>query len=410
MKRKLGPAWLEADGSGGWSPRRGRAKDGAVSEREAIVQMAAVIDDHITGAEQERADAARREADAKLVTFGMVARDWLDWLGSVKGARPSTLRDYRSLLAEPGVAHRRGQGSTRGRIMAAFGGRPAVSITTRDVSKFLRDLDSEAVSARTVNKHRQVLLAIFNYGRRADTFDLPANPVEGTDKRRELPPAALDYFEPDEIDKLAQAAADGAHRGEASGELGSDEIAARAMEDAQDAELYRVLAFTGMRLGEARALRWGDVDLGDRRLIVQRAVSADEEGPTKAWQVRYLPLADPAHDALVRLQARGDFTSTDDYVFCSRLGARLDPSAIRKRYHAARKAAGLRHVKLHGLRHTAGSLAARELDAPSVQAFLGHSKLTTTMRYLHGKARPDDVERLNRAFEASANRTGVGTD
>jgi hypothetical protein len=35
-----------------------------------------------------------------------------------------------------------------------------------------------------------------------------------------------------------------------------------------------------------------------------------------------------------------------------------------------------------------------------VQGFRGHSKLTTTARYLHAKARPEDLERLNRAFMA----------
>ena len=50
----------------------------------------------------------------------------------------------------------------------------------------------------------------------------------------------------------------------------------------------------------------------------------------------------------------------------------------------------------------AGSLVARHADARWVQGFLGHSKLTTTERYLHAKARPQDVDVLNRAFAASS--------
>jgi len=150
------------------------------------------------------------------------------------------------------------------------------------------------------------------------------------------------------------------------------------------------------------ALRWEDLDLGRRRLIVHRAVSAGVEGPTKSRQARALPLADAAAEALARLEARGDYTSRDDYVFCSRLGRRLDRSAVRRRYTRARDAAGLRSLRFHALRHAAGSLVAREAGAHFVQAFLGHSRLSTTERYLHAKSRPQDVEMLNRAFAVEA--------
>ena len=290
--------------------------------------------------------------------------------------------------------------------MAALGDMRIDRITVRDISAYLRTLDKTGLSTRTINKDRQVLSAIFNYARREDAYSLPINPVTPTDKRREPPAAALDFFEPDEIEALPEAAAGGRHRAPPRGrgklmDLSAEEIAARCDEDAQDAEMLRVLAYTGLRLGEVLALRWADVDLDRRRLIVQRAVSGDTEGPTKGWQVRYVPLADPAHGALERTQARRDFIERDDYVFCNRLGRRLDGSAFRRRYHAARQAAGLRHVKLHGLRHGAGSLIARETDAVFVQHFLGHAKLATTERYMHAKARHEDVERINRAFGIS---------
>jgi len=146
-----------------------------------------------------------------------------------------------------------------------------------------------------------------------------------------------------------------------------------------------------MRLGELLALRWEDVDLDGRRVIVHRAVSADIEGPTKSWQARALPLADPAAAALARLADRDDYTGRNDYVFCSR-----------RRYKAARDAADLRPLRFHSLRHAAGSLVAREAGAHFVQAFLGHSRLSTAERYLHAKSRPQDVEVLNRAFAGVA--------
>jgi site-specific recombinase XerD len=103
----------------------------------------------------------------------------------------------------------------------------------------------------------------------------------------------------------------------------------------------------------------------------------------------------------MRLQARIDYTSREDYVFCSRLGRRLDPSAVRRRFKGARDAIGLRPLRFHALRHAAGSLIARHADARFVQEFLGHSRITTTERYMHAKARPEDVERVNLAFRVA---------
>jgi integrase len=102
------------------------------------------------------------------------------------------------------------------------------------------------------------------------------------------------------------------------------------------------------------------------------------------------------------LADRTDYLTPDDYVLANRLGRRLDPSALRRRYKRACAAAGLRPVRLHGLRHAAGSLVARTSDAVFVRDFLGHSKLATTDRYLSAKLRPEELERLDRAFTSAS--------
>jgi hypothetical protein len=54
----------------------------------------------------------------------------------------------------------------------------------------------------------------------------------------------------------------------------------------------------------------------------------------------------------------------------------------------------------------AGS-AARHGDAVFVKDFLGHSRMTTTERYMHVKARRQDVARLNAAFRSVEGPAGV---
>jgi integrase len=238
---------------------------------------------------------------------------------------------------------------------------------------------------------------MFTYGSREDTFALLRNPVVGTDKRRQDPPAALDYYEVEEVEALARACECGEHRRHRI-ILDPAELDARRGEDQRDADAFRLLFYTGLRIGEVLALRWEDVDLSERLILVRRGVSAGQETLPKGRRYRFVPLSSPAVETLARLGARREFIEPDDYVLCNRWGRRLDVSALRRRYKRGCAAAGLRPVKLHGLRHAAGSLIARTADPVFVRDFLGHSKLTTTNRYLSSKLRPEEFDRLDQAF------------
>jgi integrase len=324
-KRRIGPAWLVRDESGDWVPRRGRVPDGAFDEKRAIVRMAEIIRSHAERASDE-ALAAELEA-ARRPTFRELSAGWLVWHDTLSGATAKTRDDYRYMLAEPGAPWKDGKGAYAGLILEFFGDREAAEITTADIRAFLASLDAAGKKARNINKHRQVLHSIFNFAIKADAYGVVVNPVWATETRKEMPAAALDFYEPEEVEALAATAAAGLHReppkvrGGQIRVLDEDELVARRAEDAQDAELFRVLAYTGIRIGEAVVLRVGSVDLKHRRLIVERALSGTEEGSTKGWKIRYVPLADPAYQALARVLDRDDFTSRDDYVFVNRLGA-----------------------------------------------------------------------------------------
>jgi integrase len=176
----------------------------------------------------------------------------------------------------------------------------------------------------------------------------------------------------------------------------------RAEEDAQLAELLRVAAYTGLRMGELVALRWRDVRWSQRVLVVERALSGDVEGATKGRRIRYVPLGDQALGALDRLSRQANFMSADDYVFAGLAGDRLDPSALRRRYVATRDAAGLPRLRFHDLRHTAGTLLTRVLDPVTVRDVLGHADLKTTERYLHAVRASRLADATTRAFAPEA--------
>jgi len=390
-KRRLGRAWLEPDGKGGWQRRRGRVREGFLDKRAAYLMMGKVIEE--VEAQQQIAPTMRE------TRFEDAVEVWLEHLEFEKRAKPSTLDRHRTMLARP----KEGRGKQRGaRIMRAFAGRKLTSITTEEIRAFLAVMDREAVSARTVNIHRQVLHSIFEHARRKDTFGLRDNPVAGTAKRPEEGARPVETFEPEDIRAIAEAARAGLHR--EHGGYKHSRFSGRTEREwsrinEQDAAFFLVAGFTGLRLGELLALHWSDVDLERRILLVSRSMSAGKESSTKSRRSRSVPLADQAASELARLRERPRFAGRNDYVFCRPDGGPLDRSAVRSRFICAQEKARVRVRRFHDLRHSFGSLAIQKFDLVAVKDMMGHSKLTTTERYLHSKPRPDDVAKLTTIFE-----------
>ncbi len=73
-----------------------------------------------------------------------------------------------------------------------------------------------------------------------------------------------------------------------------EERDARSHEDHRDAETFRLLFYTGLRLGEVLTLRWEDVDLQDRLLLVRRGLSAGQETLPKVRRHWFVPPSAPA--------------------------------------------------------------------------------------------------------------------
>lgn len=160
----------------------------------------------------------------------------------------------------------------------------------------------------------------------------------------------------------------------------------------------RSLASPGSRQGELRALRWRHVRFENRTLVIVAAMSAGVESSTKSGKWRAVPLTREAFVVLDKLSRRDWFTGPDDFVFCGPAGDPIDDSALRRRYNAARDAAALPPLLFHPLRHTFATLAIRGLDPATVQTLLGHSKITTTERYLHARPLNELAERTDKIF------------
>ena len=198
--------------------------------------------------------------------------------------------------------------------------------------------------------------------------------------------------------------------------------AARAAKSELVAAIVTVAAFTGLRLGELRALRWADVDFTARTILVRRNLPVHgEERTPKSGRVRSVPLIDQAAVVLDGLSRRELFTRPSDRVFCSVIGEPFDDGAIRLAFYAALLAAGLgnkRYADLpskanpkgvkkddpmvfHDLRHTFGTLGAAIWPLHDLQGYMGHADIQTTMIYVHHVPKAAAADQLSRAVAAA---------
>lgn len=148
--------------------------------------------------------------------------------------------------------------------------------------------------------------------------------------------------------------------------------------DAASSPKHRLLLTTtyaaGLRVSEVVALKVSDID--PERLTIRV-----EHG--KGGKDRYVPLADRL---LVELRRSWHVVPPAYWVFPNRQGTRpIDITVAQKIYMITKLRAGIRKQGgIHSLRHAyATHLLEAGTDLHTVQRLLGHSQISTTMRYVH---------------------------
>jgi integrase len=145
-----------------------------------------------------------------------------------------------------------------------------------------------------------------------------------------------------------------------------------------------VAAFTGLRLGELRALQWRDLNFTDRLVHVRRAYTRGRFKPyPKGRRRRSVPMIDQVIPPLDGFSQRQHFTHPEDLVFVNETGGVLEESALRRRMYSALDEAELKRVRIHDLRHSYCTMAVRAYRIDEVKAYAGHVDIATTQRYVH---------------------------
>ena len=161
-----------------------------------------------------------------------------------------------------------------------------------------------------------------------------------------------------------------------------DQLVAERPVRAAQADIIRLLYYTGCRCSEIRTLRWCEVGTDTLDLVDSKT------GPRKVY------LNSEAREIIDRQPRTGS-----DYVFPSPSDAIMPKSGSMSLWFILRKRAGIEDVRLHDLRHNFASQAVLNgVPLPTVARLLGHRQVSMTLRYAHV---------ADRDIEAAAERVGT---
>ena len=283
--------------------------------------------------------------------YGMpLFRDYVEdpWKASHSGHwKPSTRKKVECLL--------------RSQLLPAFGHLPLDRIVPAGVDAWF---DRYSVTAPGNANHALALLRqIMNHA--VASGHIALNPTRRTKKNSR--PRLTRFLSAEEIVRLHEAL---------------DQSVAERPARAGQADIIRLLLFTGCRKGEIRNLRWSEVDGDTLRL------GDSKTGPRTVY------LSENARAVIVR-QQRGNGT----FVFPSPVHPGRPHGPDLRLWPLVRQRAGLSGVRLHDCRHTYASQAVMNgAPLPVVARLLGHRGPAMTLRYAHV---------ADRDVEAAAERIGI---
>jgi len=289
--------------------------------------------------------------EKEIPIFKEYAEAWL--MGYIKGLkRESTFIRYRGVLKHY--------------ILPVLGNSPINEIRRGDVRNLLLRQLKKGNSRNTLGVTCNVLSGIM--GQAVEDEIIQANPVSGITRKLQISRKErkeVEPFTPDEMNLFLETCA---HR-------------------APDFYPFFLCAFrTGMRLGELCGLQWGDIDWNAKYIMVQRSFNNGRVSPTKTGRHRRVDMSDQLSESLRSLlvdrkkealkTGRGEVV---EWIF-HRNNEPIAQNSARNVFKRILGKAGLRHRRIHDIRHTYVSLLLSNGQSPVyVKEQVGHSSIQVTV-------------------------------
>jgi integrase len=310
----------------------------------------------------------KRDADAYEAKIKLAKRRGdLDDLDAGMEPLHQFVDEWWALYAEPRLAPStlRFYAGLRDRyLIPRLGNTQLRRLTAETVQRFQLDLANAGVGDETIRKALVLLQGILE--RAVEWGRLTVNPVRVVKKPRQKRRRAVRPLAPIEIEKL---------RGQLL--LGRRQ---------RDAALISLLAYAGLRPGEALALTWGDV--GTTTLLIDKALALGEVKETKTRRARIVKLLKPLAADLAEWRLASGRPDETELIFPLRDGRPWTDSAFRnwrrRRFTPAAQELGLTNMRPYDLRHSFASLLFVEgINPVEIAEQMGHSLQMLLSTYTH---------------------------
>jgi integrase len=316
-------------------------------------------------------------------SFDEVLREWLDT--QALRNKPATQVKFGNLIS--------------GHIAPALGGVPLAQISTARLTKFLQEqsangrLDGQGgLSASTLQALALILKSVLDYAAQERYIPPMALSLKYPEVKRE-PAKAFSVKQQEQLEEYLRRDLD-------AGCLG-----------------IQLCLYTGLRIGEICALRWGDVDFSTQLIHVRRTVQRLQAagnsktmlhiGPPKSESsLRSIPIP-PCLLELLQVHRSGPGA----YLLTGQ-DSLLEPRSYQYRFKKYIAEAGVPDVNFHILRHT---FATRFIesggDAKTLSELLGHASVEITLnKYVHPSmdSKREQMERFSAMRGGKSGSAPVG--
>jgi len=358
-----GSWYVRLELAAGLDGRRRRIRRGGYPSRKAALEVLARLRNPEVG------------GSVGILTVG----DWLaHWLVSRTSATPSTIRGY--------AAHvRLYLGPYLGEVLLT-------ELTTLQVQAMITAIIRQhqalgtPVSAATLTRIRATLRAALNAAIRQGLIS--ENPAA----KAELPRARRPRAEVSTPYRVGQWRRSGERPAVA---VWTTAQTARFLDSVRWHRLYaayHLIALRGLRRGEAAGLRWCDVDLDGKTVVISQQLQQYDGRlavcpPKTPHSARVIALDRTTVAALQKHRDRqraeaaayGPDYRDSGYVFTCLNGDPMAPDRLTRTFKKLSALAGMPPIRLHDLRHGAASLAlSAGVELKVVQEMLGHSSIVLT--------------------------------